>query len=112
MLEGGRNMTTLIVPPRHFETLFAQLTERWRHETRFLSSTSAIVTHPAYQRIIGLGPQVIPLILAEMQREPGPWFWALCALTGENPVPPADQGRLPAMTEAWLKWGRDNGWIA
>jgi hypothetical protein len=36
----------------------------------------------------------------------------MTALTGENPVAPADQGRLPAMTAAWLKWGRDKGWIA
>ena len=71
----------------------------------------AIATHPAYQRIIGLGPQAIPLILAEMQREPRHWFWALAALTGENPVSLADQGRVPEMTAAWLMWGRENGWI-
>lgn len=105
-------MTTLIVPPRRLEALFADLVAQWKRDTRFLSSTTAIATHPAYQRIIGLGPQVIPLILAEMQREPGHWFWALTALTGENPVPTVDQGRVAAMTVAWLKWGRDNGWIA
>jgi hypothetical protein len=64
-------MTTLIAPPQLLERLFTELTARWRRETQFLSSSSAIATHPAYQRIIGLGPQVIPLILAEMQREPG-----------------------------------------
>ncbi len=104
-------MTTLIAPPKQLETLFAKLCEQWREETRFLSSTTAIATHPAYQRIIGLGPQVIPLILAELQREPGHWFWALAALTGENPIPPVDQGRVAAMADAWLKWGRENGWI-
>jgi hypothetical protein len=108
----GRNMTELIVPPRRLEALFAELTEQWKRETRLLSSTSAIAMHPSYQRIIGLGPQVVPLILAEMQREPGHWFWALAALTGENPVPPADRGRVAPMTDAWLKWGRENGWIA
>lgn len=104
-------MTTLIAPPQQLERLFVQLTEQWRSETRFLSSTSAIAMNPSYQRIIGLGPQVIPLILTELQREPGHWFWALAALTGENPVPPADQGRRAAMTDAWLTWGRTNGWI-
>ena len=77
-----------------------------------LSSTTAIATHPAYQRIIGLGPQVIPLILAELAKQPDHWFWALQALTGENPVPFADQGRIPAMTAAWLTWGHDNGWAS
>ena len=105
-------MTTLVAPPKQLEALFAQLAAEWRQDTRYLSSTSAIATHQAYQRIIGLGPQVIPLILAELQREPGHWFWALTALTGENPVAPANQGRTQAMTAAWLKWGTDNGWIA
>jgi hypothetical protein len=105
-------MTALIAPPMQLEALFAKLAHDWRHDTRFLSSTTAIATHPAYQRIIGLGPQVIPLILAEMKREPGHWFWALAALTGENPVTPGDEGRVSAMTDAWLKWGRENGWIA
>lgn len=105
-------MTTLIAPPRQLEMLFATLAAEWKQETRFLSSTTAIATHPAYQRIIGLGPQVIPLILAELKREPGQWFWALSALTGENPVPAAEQGRVGAMTAAWLQWGIDNGWLA
>lgn len=105
-------MPTLVASPKELEALFAKLTAEWRHDTRYLSSTSAMATHPAYQRIIGLGPQVIPLILSDLQREPGQWFWALSALTGENPVDPADQGRVSTMTAAWLKWGRDNGWIA
>jgi hypothetical protein len=104
-------MTMLIAPPRRLEALFAKLSEEWQRETRYLSSTTAIATHPAYQRIIGLGPQVVPLILAELQKQPGNWFWALAALTGENPISPDEQGRVSAMTAAWLKWGRENGWI-
>ena len=104
-------MNTLIVPPRRLEALFNELVGNWKQETRLLSSTTAIATHPAYQRIIGLGPQAVPLILAEMKREPGHWFWALTAITGENPVSSTDQGRIPAMTDTWLKWGRENGWI-
>ena len=68
--------------------------------------------HSAYQRLIGLGPQVIPLILGELAKRPGHWFWALSALTGADPVAPADRGQLPAMTASWLQWGRVNGWIA
>lgn len=105
-------MPTLVAPPKQLEALFTKLATEWREETRYLSSTSAIATHPAYQRIIGLGPQVIPLILSDLEREGGHWFWALSALTGENPVDSADQGRIKAMTAAWLKWGTDNGWIA
>lgn len=41
--------------------------------------------HPAYQRIIGLGPEVAPLLLRELERQPDHWFWALKALTGADP---------------------------
>jgi hypothetical protein len=46
-----------------------------------------------------------------MQKQSGHWFWALVAITGENPVPLAVQGHVTAMTDAWLKWSRENGWI-
>lgn len=103
--------TTLIAPPARLTAMFHQLADKWLSDTQFLSSATAICTHPEYQRIIGLGPQVIPLILAELAKQPGHWFWALQALTGENPVPPADQGRLPGMASAWLTWGKANGWV-
>ncbi len=103
---------TLLTPPARLAALFHHLADRWKDETRYLSSPTAICTHPAYQRIIGLGPQVIPLVLAELHREPRQWFWAMRALTGENPVAPDDQGRVQAMADAWLTWGRENGWVA
>ncbi|MGL6097590.1 MAG: hypothetical protein ACRC7O_17550 [Fimbriiglobus sp.] len=100
-----------ITPPARLADTFRRLADRWRADTVYLSSPTDIAMHPAYQQIIGLGPQVLPLILAELEREPGQWFWALTALTGEDPVPPADRGRVPAMAAAWLRWGRDHGWI-
>ena len=52
---------------------------------------------PAYQAIIALGSPVIPLLLQDLQREPAHWFEALKAITGEDPVAPADWGRIPAI---------------
>lgn len=103
---------TAIMPPVRMETLFRRLADEWREATRYESSTTALATHPAYQRIIGLGPAVVPLILSELDREPNHWFWALRAITGEDPVAASDRGRLAAMAAAWLAWGRANGWIA
>ena len=70
-----------------------------------------MVEHPAYQSIIRMGPAVVPLILRELQREPDYWFWALTAITGENPVPPEDAGDLDRMTDAWLAQGRARGYL-
>lgn len=76
-----------------------------------LSSSTEKVMHPAYQRIIGLGPAVIPLVLRDLEQQGGHWFWALRALTGENPVKPEDAGQVRKMTESWLEWGRQRGLV-
>jgi hypothetical protein len=65
-----------------------------------------------YQAIIGMGLPVVPLILEELRREPDHWFWALEALTGENPVPTEVDGDMSRVSEAWLKWGRREGLVA
>lgn len=48
---------------------------------------------PSCQRIIGMGPVVVPLILEELRREPDHWFWALEMLTEDDPVPPKPGAR-------------------
>lgn len=64
----------------------------------------------AYQKIIGMGEPVIPLILAELERQPGHWSWALTAISGEDPIPPTARGRLDQMASIWLQWGREKGY--
>ena len=82
------------------------LVQQWKQACAFLSSTSAMVAHPAYQAIIELGQPVVPLLLRELEKEPVHWFEALKAITGDDPVSPTDWGNIPAMTSAWLVWGR------
>ena len=89
---------------------FAQLAQQWRAETQWLSSTTEMALHPAYQGIIGMGAEALPLILTELQA--GYWYWALKAISGEDPVPPEDRGAVPRMKEAWLKWGLAKGLIS
>jgi hypothetical protein len=62
-----------------------------------------------YQRIIGMGWPVVPLILEELRREPDQWFWALEAITEENPVGAADAGNVRRMAQAWIAWGVSQG---
>ena len=64
-----------------------------------------------YQRIIGMGWSAVPLILEELRREPDQWFWALEAITEENPVPPDAAGQVRRSAEAWVQWGRDRGLV-
>ena len=71
---------------------FRELAETWRRETSFLSFGQQRALHPAYQRIIGMGPPALPLIFRELERRPSHWFWALRAITGEDPVRPEGAG--------------------
>lgn len=73
------------------------------------SSITQMATHPAYQQIIGMGKDAVPLILDELRREPDHWFWALHAITGDDPVPSNGRGKLEGMTRAWLDWGVRRG---
>jgi hypothetical protein len=91
---------------------FHILAERWKKETAHQSNMAKKALHPAYQKIIGMGERVVPLLLAELRREPDDWFWALHAITGANPVPSANRGNLRAMAEAWLQWGSEKGYKA
>ncbi len=86
---------------------FQELAETWRRDTGFFSFMQQRALHPAYQRIIGMGWVVVPLLLRELQREPDHWLWALQAITGEQPARNTDT--LRAASDAWLNWGRERG---
>lgn len=88
---------------------FVSLAATWREEIQLSSSFTDWVLNYSYQRIIGLGPSVVPSILLELAYRPDHWFWALHALTGVNPVPPEAAGNLKEMTRAWLRWGEEQG---
>jgi hypothetical protein len=97
--------STQSIPIPGLEEQFRQLADEWKEQSRFLSNTAQMAMLRPYQRIIGLGPKVVPLILEELRREPDQWFWALEAITGENPVPSEVSGRVKLMAQAWVEWG-------
>jgi len=84
--------------------LFAKLESEWKKETIYLSLTRDIVMNYAYQRIIGMGPAAVPLIMRSMRKNPAHWFWALESITGQNPVKHSHRGNIKKMTEDWLEW--------
>lgn len=99
-----------VIETTDIEAKSLELAEEWRRDTGMLSIVSKIFMHPAYQRIIGMGQPVVPLIMRELEREPDHWFWALNAITGANPIQAQQKGSLNQMAQAWLEWGRENGY--
>lgn len=88
---------------------FKELASVWRFETKGVPFLITRVAHWAYQRIIGMGPPAVPLILNELAEEPDHWFWALNAITGEDPADGVDS--LDEAAERWLSWGHSNGYL-
>ncbi len=97
-------------PVEGLEGKFQRLAETWRAETAYLSSSTAMIDHPAYQEIIRMGPPVVPMLLRDLAAKPEHWHWALRSITGANPVPDSASGRLPEIAEAWLGWAKEHGY--
>ncbi len=98
--------------PAGLRERFRRLTAEWKEQSRYLSNSAQMAMLRPYQRIIGMGWPAVPLILEEMQREPDQWFWALEAITEENPVPPHALGKVGDMTQAWIEWGLKQGLLS
>ena len=89
---------------------FRRLATTWRDETAYVSSSTQMFAHPAYQEIIRMGEPVVPLLLQDLEQDPDHWFHALRVITGANPVSAEESGNLDKMTAAWLRWGREHGY--
>ena len=86
---------------------FVELHEEWSSRTMFSSALDDLIYDEAFQRILAMGPQVIPLALDQLHSEPIPWFYALKMLADEDPaegISDPDEA-----IERWLSWGRANG---
>jgi len=77
-------------------------------DTYALSNPKAIIDHPAFQVIRGLGPVAIPLLLKRIDREPVLWLTALPVLVGHSPVLPEHRGRVTQMVADWKRWALEN----
>jgi hypothetical protein len=99
--------TKTLEPAQPIAAQFSTLVEEWKAACGPTSSVVRMAKIPAYQKIIALGEAAIPLLLAELEREPDHWFIALHAITGADPKESC--GRLKDMTTAWLRWGKLHG---
>jgi hypothetical protein len=99
------------VTDEELKVAFEELALSWSADTAHLSSPVKLMEHPAYHRIIALGPSVLPLMLRDLAESGRFWFPALSAISGENPVPADAAGDIERMTSAWIEWGHENGLV-
>lgn len=83
--------------------------ERWRRDSKHMSSMRNMIQHESYLRIMGMGPRVLPYLLEELSARPDHWLVALHAITGEDPAP--EGATFHEAVVEWLRWGRDRGYL-
>ena len=96
-------------PAETVEERFCRLAAAWHRDTDYLSSMEDAESHPAYQEIVRLGPEALPLLLRDLAERHTHWFAALEAITGAQPLPASAAGDIPAMAQSWLRWAKDHG---
>lgn len=92
----------------NIEEKFAALAKIWRKHVRGKSVIS--YSHPAYFQVMGMGRSVVPLLLREVSKGVGTWYVALQSIVGEPAESIEMRGDAAAVREAWLDWGRRNGY--
>jgi hypothetical protein len=96
--------------PSEISNRFYILANQWETEVEGISSTATMCEHPAYQEIISMGNKIIPLLLQELKNNPLYWLFALNEITCVNPIKPEQRGKVKQMAEAWLEWGKNQGY--
>ena len=97
-------------PAESVEEHFRRLEAIWTAEVGHFSSPAVLCGHRAFREIISLGSAVVPLMLRDLEEQPRLWVWALPEITGANPVPVPDRGKIGKTSESWLRWGQENGY--
>jgi hypothetical protein len=92
------------------QLVFEALVSEWKEQVSGSSFIAQKTNHPAYQKIIEMGSVAVPFLLRELEQKPTHWFDALKAITGANPVQSEQRGKTKQMAQAWLKWGREQGY--
>ena len=92
------------------EERFRRLEALWERETAYHSNPELVTQHPAFQEIVRMGDAAVPSILRRLEERPRVLVWALPLITGEDPVPRKDAGKIAKMCETWVRWGRERGY--
>jgi hypothetical protein len=105
------SVPTTTPTPETLEHRVLRLLAKWREETAYLSSSTQITGHPAYQEFTTLGPGALPVLFRDLEQTgDGHLSKALTVLTGAHPVPAEDRGKIRKVADAWLRWAKENGY--
>lgn len=113
LTEALEGETTICLLPDKVP-LVEVLSDRLHNKVRLISSIQTMTEMPEFQKLIELGDDTVRYILNQFWwREVRTFYFPLLKrITGEDPVPVYERGRVPHMRDRWIAWGQDHGYLA
>lgn len=92
-------------PETIFRALVMRLLDQWDDDVMVISSMEQIMEHPHVEALMSLGEDVVPLVIERMKSGNLSWgyFSLLHRLTGVDPVPEEERGKVQAMAQRWIE---------
>ncbi len=88
------------------EQLFLALAGWLDADTSYVADIGEIMGHTAGRQIVDMGSSALRLMLKH--DKPDEWLSLAAKITGGNPVPEEDRGRVAKMKEHWRRWITEN----
>jgi hypothetical protein len=65
----------------------------------------------SHLQLMSMGPSIIPLLMERLRKGSGRWIYALKCISGEEAETADMRGDADRVIEAWVQWGKRNGYI-
>lgn len=91
------------------ENAFWELIDVWEMDTKFYSSATDILSHWSVTSLIGMGQEIIPLVLVAM-KDNFHLAYVMHKITGAWPVKNEHAGNGPKIIESWYRWAKKQGY--
>lgn len=83
---------------------FRRLYSQWLDDIAHMSSVREMMTGEGFEQMVAMGPDVLPLVLRELQAKPTFLFLVAQRITGHNPVTPDCVGDVQKIVACWVNW--------
>ncbi|HXS35943.1 MAG TPA: hypothetical protein VN721_04545 [Flavipsychrobacter sp.] len=101
---------TVTYTTAHIAHYFKSLVSRVIDECYLTASPTKMISNTSFNTIVGMGENVIPLLIEQLDFTPMCWIPALNLITKTNPIKEENQGIVSNMVNDWKKWAIDNGY--
>lgn len=103
-MKNGATPVWYTLPDEDCKQEFDRLADDWENGTMHFSHTRGMKEHFAFQKLVDLGPKIIPWAMERLKKELGVfWFLILLELV-DSPPDTKVNGDMREMKRRWIEW--------